>query len=995
MPAARLKSQPGVGLLFMSRLVRQVRTIGCLYLLLYCTGAFVAPAQEFRGALRGVVQDASGGRVPAAKIIVRAAESPLQREASSDSHGEFRIDDLLPGTYRVKVQANGFAEANSNVKIIVSSVQEITVTLKPQGVQQTITLDLDGPGSIATQPIDGSSAVHQTIITSQDLESIPLAARSFANIAYLAPGTEPLEPSDPTKARITAVSTGGSSGLNNDLTVDGADNTDDWIGGFLQNFSPDAIQEFAMRTAQEDADTGRTTAASVVITTKSGTNSWHGSAGFYGRAADLNARFPIDNPSPDPKQPFSRQNYLATLGGPLVKDKLWFFSSFEYVHENASIAYSPSSQAEFNSLAQLAAAGLLHDSSTGATVNHIDVPKNVGVPFRDYLANARLDWAQSDKSRWFLRASTDSYITRNAMVQQAALPTTGATSHNNYFNLVVSDQYAFNPYWVGAFVFNASGLHLTAARNSHLGFALDFPFTSTRSTISGLETFGDNQFVTPITAFPVLRNQEKYQFRYDVTHAGGRHATRFGINLIHEPVMSGALAATAETVLSYVNDPSFYAANPSQFYFSMNCVPPVPADVTCTATPGGDGSFSQNVQRLGIYAQDSWRVTPRVTINYGLRYDTTVGLFIASGRDQRANPALASNGIISGIPHDYRKAFAPRLGVAYSLGHSGNTVLRGGAGLYFNDLAQNGWVEAFTAVNGGNLPHGTGPAALIDPNYHTPYALHATAGVQHAFNANWILSADYTLETGMHGYRRYNFPNLTVFRTDNRSSYKALAVHLQGNISRRLNLVSNYTLASARTWGCQIGELFDYVNGVCDPFNAFAPGDYGPSGEDVRHRFVLAGTVHAPAGFDVTFLSQAETARPLTLTTPVGDRVVINGVKTTLDQFRGTPYIQTDLRVSRPIQFHERWSITPFIEFFNLFNRSNPGNNYVGNISALPIPVNNLANVTALCPDPMCSVPVTSGKQLLVPAGALGDFFGPGTTVGVPFAAQLGLKLTF
>ena len=354
-----------------------------LLLFLSLTVALSAlPAQNPRGALRGVVQDASGGRVPAAKIVVRAAESSLQREIASDWRGEFRIEDLLPGTYRVKVQAHGFAEANSNVKIILSSVQEITVILKPQQVEQSITLELDGPGSITTQPIDTSSAVHQTIITSQDLETIPLAARSFANIAYLAPGTEPLEPSDPTKARITAVSTGGSSGLNNDLTVDGADNADDWIGGFLQNFSPEAIEEFAMRTAQEDADTGRTTAASVVITTKSGTNFWHGSAGFYGRAADLNARFPIDNPAPDPKQPFSRQNYLATLGGPVVKDKLWVFSSFEYVHENASIAYSPASQAEFQALRQLAAAGLIRDSSTGNAVNHIAVPKNVGVPFR-------------------------------------------------------------------------------------------------------------------------------------------------------------------------------------------------------------------------------------------------------------------------------------------------------------------------------------------------------------------------------------------------------------------------------------------------------------------------------------------------------------------------------------------------------------------------------------------------------------------------------------
>src|SRR5713226_5466827 len=787
MLSARLKFQPGVGLLFMSRLVRQVRTIVCFHFLLYCAGALVAPAQESRGALHGFVQDAGGGRVPAAKIIVRAAESSFQREIASDSRGEFRIDNLLPGTYRVKVQANGFAEAYSNVKIIVSSVQEITVTLKPQPVQQTITLDLDPPGSITTQPIDSSSAVHQTIITSQDLNNIPLAARSFANIAYLAPGTEPLEPSDPTKARITAVSTGGSSGLNNDLTVDGADSTDDWIGGFLQNFSPEAIEEFAVRTAQEDADTGRTTAASVVITTKAGTNFWHGSGAFYGRAADLNARFPIDNPAPDPKQPFARQNYVGSLGGPIVKDKVWFFSSFESVHENASIAYSRASQTEFNALAQLAAAGLIQDGSTA--VNSIDVPKNVLVPFRDYLANVRLDWAQSDKSRWFLRASTDSYITHNAMVQQAALPSAGATSHNNYFNLVVGQQYALNPYWLGSFVFNGGGLHLTAARNSNLGFALDFPLTSTRSTISGLETFGDNQFVTPITAFPVLRNQEKYQFRYDMTHTDGRQATRFGINFIHEPVLGGALAATAETVLAYSNDPSFYAANPSLFYFSSTCASPVPAGVNCTATPAGDGSFSQNVQRLGLYAQDSWLVTPHLTINYGLRYDSTFGLFIASGHDQNVNPALAGNGIVSGIPNHYRQAFAPRLGLAYGLGSSGNTVLRGGVGVYFNDLAQNGWVEAFNAVNNFNIRNAAGPSSLFDPHYDTPYALRATAGAQHAFNANWILSADYTLETGMHGYRRYGFPNVAVFRTDNRSSYNALALHLQGNVSHRLNLV--------------------------------------------------------------------------------------------------------------------------------------------------------------------------------------------------------------
>ena len=194
-----------------------------------------------------------------------------------------------------------------------------------------------------------------------------------------------------------------------------------------------------------------------------------------------------------------------------------------------------------------------------------------------------------------------------------------------------------------------------------------------------------------------------------------------------------------------------------------------------------------------------------------------------------------------------------------------------------------------------------------------------------------------------------------------------------------------------------LGELFDYVNGVCNTQNPFGPGDYGPSGEDVRNRFVLAGTFQIPYGFQLATLFQAESARPITLTTPVGTRAVVNGQETTLDELRGTPYIQMDLRVSRPFTLHDRIAITPFAEFFNLFNRNNPGANYVTDISAFPTPVNNLANATAFCLNPACTVtqPITSLNQLRFPAGALGDFFGPGTTVGIPFAAQLGVKVAF
>jgi len=273
-------------------------------------------------------------------------------------------------------------------------------------------------------------------------------------------------------------------------------------------------------------------------------------------------------------------------------------------------------------------------------------------------------------------------------------------------------------------------------------------------------------------------------------------------------------------------------------------------------------------------------------------------------------------------------------------------------------------------------------------------------GAQHAISSNWIVSADYTHEEGNHSYRAYPFAAL-VFRSDNRSSYNALMFHLQGNVPNRFNLVANYTLAKAQTWGCTLGELFDYVNGVCDPLRAFAPGNYGPSGEDVRHRFVLAGTLHVPGGFEVTTMFQAESARPFTITTAdSSNRIAVNGVKTALDAFRGTPYIQMDLRVSRPFTLGDRWEIRPFAEFFNVFNRDNPGANFVGNIGGLPLIASDIAsgNATTICLDfPACSrfQPVTSFRQLEIPAGGLGDFFGPGTTVGIPFAAQLGVRVTF
>ncbi len=198
-----------------------------------------------------------------------------------------------------------------------------------------------------------------------------------------------------------------------------------------------------------------------------------------------------------------------------------------------------------------------------------------------------------------------------------------------------------------------------------------------------------------------------------------------------------------------------------------------------------------------------------------------------------------------------------------------------------------------------------------------------------------------------------------------------------------------------------LGELFDYVNGVCDPLNPFRQGRL----RSIRRRRhpPLRSRRHGPRARRIRIVHRHPSRECPALYTITladnSDRILVNGVRTSLDEFRGTPYIQADLRVTRPFNFHDRWSVIPFAEFFNLFNRNNPGANYVTNLAVLPVPPNEIAtgNVMHICTNPSCTTlqPVTSLNQLGVPGGGLGDFFGPGTTVGIPFAAQLGVRVTF
>src|SRR5262249_3487643 len=147
-------------------------------------------AQDFRGSLAGGVYDSSGGRIPDAQVVLRAADGDFERRAGTGNLGQFRFDDLLPGRYRLTVEAKGLAPASASVAVVVSSVQQVKVTMTVAAERAAVSVAGEA-SSIVTEPLDVSSAVHGSAITAQDLDHIPLAHRSFANIAYLVPGTEP------------------------------------------------------------------------------------------------------------------------------------------------------------------------------------------------------------------------------------------------------------------------------------------------------------------------------------------------------------------------------------------------------------------------------------------------------------------------------------------------------------------------------------------------------------------------------------------------------------------------------------------------------------------------------------------------------------------------------------------------------------------------------------------------------------------------------------
>ena len=371
-------------------------------------------AQTSAGALGGRVADESGASLPGVTVTASNASTGFTRSVVTGSDGGYRFPSIPVGTYSVTADLNGFTSVTTrNVEINVATERTINFALKQATVKEQITVT-------AAAPLVETSASVGTTVSQREIENLPLNGRQFANLGSLAPGTSLSVNSDPTKPGQLTIALNGGSGRNVNFVVDGGDNTDDTIGGALQNYNIEAVQEFKIQTQQYKAEYGRTTGGVLTVVTKTGTNAFEGSAYEFYRDKSLNT---ASTSEAGVKSPYRRNQYGASFGGPIVKDRAHFFVTGERLGRRTNY--------------------VIDTTPPPSPTNPNPVPiypefqgQVVPTPFRDDLLTAKVSGDVNPKQflqvRYGYQKNTDIYG-----ASPAALPSSLGTLTNKYRSLLV------------------------------------------------------------------------------------------------------------------------------------------------------------------------------------------------------------------------------------------------------------------------------------------------------------------------------------------------------------------------------------------------------------------------------------------------------------------------------------------------------------------------------------------------------------------------------
>src|SRR3954470_10673167 len=414
-----------------------------LVLIFICTiGAF---AQATGGSLHGRVTDETGAALPGVTITAMNEATGFARTAVTAADGSYLLQGLPVGSYTVTTELAGLASLTTkSVGVNVATDRALNVTLKQGAVKEQITVTAEAP-LIASEPSIG------TVVSQKELENIPLNGRQFANLGSLAPGTTLSINTDPTKPGQLTIALNGGSGRNVNFLIDGGDNTDDTIGGALQNFNIDAVQEFAIQTQQYKAEYGRTTGGVLTVVTKTGTNDLEGSAYEFYRSQGLNEATTTENGT---KSPYRRDQYGASLGGPIIKDRAHFFATGERTNRRTN--YVVDTVPGIDPITNLPKPPV-YPELQGAVV---------GTPFKDDLltakASADINARQFLQVRYGYQKNTDIYGATPSTITSAL-----STIINNYYSFLAGHTWQIGADKVNDFLFQDTHFKNSILPNSN------------------------------------------------------------------------------------------------------------------------------------------------------------------------------------------------------------------------------------------------------------------------------------------------------------------------------------------------------------------------------------------------------------------------------------------------------------------------------------------------------------------------------------------------
>jgi hypothetical protein len=630
-----------------------------LYLFTLAGGAALWGQVTASATLQGTITDKTGAVVPSAVVKLNSKATGLNRAATSNEGGTYRFELLPAGIYEVRAEKPGFTTGVSEkVELLVGRTTTLDFALAVGPQVEVVTVEAQAV-MVDQQKTDVSLAV-----TPSQVEQLPLNGRDFANLAYLAPGAKPVDSYDPTKNRIAIFGINGSSGRNVNVTVNGVDNKDNTVGGPVMQFPLEAIEEFNISTQRFSAANGRSEGAAVNVITKSGSNDWHGAAYFFWRNEHLNANDYFSKQAGEDKPPFSRQQFGGSVGGPIRKSKDFVFFALERQREHTNIVTDPNAFRELSLVTSLGA----------------QPAANIPTPYFDWRYNGRYDHRFTDNETVFLSYSSQS----NRGLNDQSTSVNDLTAGNFTTNQLQHANMTFNS------VLSPAVVNAFTAGYQYWNNVIDtdkktptFCFTSACGS-SGIINFGTN------TNVPQQSYQQKWQFRDDLSISRGKHAFKVGFDYLWEPKLGGFFEFNPTLELDFLDLPSVITTDKTKYPQGFA----TPGAVMGMSATAGDPYFDlpNGAKSFGLYFQDDWKATRRLTLNIGLRWDKDYNLIGTDAQPlNRTYQALKAIGspYAGSLPKDDNRDFSPRFGFAFDLTGRGRHVLRGGYGMYFGQTFLN------------------------------------------------------------------------------------------------------------------------------------------------------------------------------------------------------------------------------------------------------------------------------------------------------------------